>query len=63
MLRQYDDEHSIGGKGFTEEDEANFAGSFYSFTKAKVEAVGLQLKYTKRNPTYARIYIDDEVLL
>lgn len=37
---QYDDEHPVGGKGFTEEDETNFDGSFYSFSKAKVESVG-----------------------
>jgi len=36
---QYDEEHPIGGRGFVEEDEANFDGSFYSFTKAKVEAM------------------------
>jgi dTDP-4-dehydrorhamnose reductase len=30
---EYDDEHTIGGKGFTEEESANFHGSFYSHTK------------------------------
>jgi 3,5-epimerase/4-reductase len=30
---EYDAEHVIGGKGFTEEDMANFDGSFYSKTK------------------------------
>lgn len=34
---EYDDDHVIGGKGFTEEDTPNFAGSFYSQTKAYVE--------------------------
>lgn len=34
---EYDDEHVIGGKGFTEEDTPNFAGSFYSQTKGYVE--------------------------
>jgi dTDP-4-dehydrorhamnose reductase len=34
---EYDDEHVIGGKGFTEEDTPNFAGSFYSETKGYVE--------------------------
>ncbi|KAI5808562.1 hypothetical protein DFH27DRAFT_230314 [Peziza echinospora] len=38
-IYEYDDEHPIGGNGFTEEDEPNFSGSFYSFTKAKVEAM------------------------
>ncbi|KAL7273390.1 hypothetical protein RUND412_003768 [Rhizina undulata] len=35
----YDDKHPIGGAGFTEEDEANFDGSFYSATKSKVEVM------------------------
>ncbi len=34
---KYDDAHPIGGPGFTEEDEANFFGSFYSQTKGTVE--------------------------
>ena len=34
---EYDAEHVIGGKGFTEEDAANFHGSFYSHTKALCE--------------------------
>ncbi|CAK9047999.1 5-epimerase/dTDP-4-dehydrorhamnose reductase (dTDP-L-rhamnose synthase) [Durusdinium trenchii] len=34
----YDEEHALGsGKGFTEDDRANFAGSFYSRTKGMVE--------------------------
>lgn len=33
----YDEEHPIGGVPFKEEDEANFAGSFYSLTKAMVD--------------------------
>lgn len=36
-IYEYDDEHSIGGKGFTEEDTPNFTGSFYSLTKGMVE--------------------------
>ena len=35
----YDNEHPVGGKGYTENDPANFAGSFYSFTKSRVEDV------------------------
>lgn len=35
----YDDEHPIGGPGYLETDRANFAGSFYSETKAHVEEV------------------------
>ena len=33
----YDDEHTIGGKPFTEEDVPNFFGSFYSETKSYME--------------------------
>src|SRR5210317_1622184 len=33
----YDDEHTIGGKPFTEEDDPNFFGSFYSETKSYME--------------------------
>jgi 3,5-epimerase/4-reductase len=37
---EYDEAHPLGsGKGFTETDEANFTGSFYSFTKAMVESL------------------------
>lgn len=37
----YDKAHPIGGPGYLETDEANFDGSFYSLTKAKVEQVSL----------------------
>ena len=33
----YDETHVIGGKGFTEDDEANFTCSYYSRTKAMLE--------------------------
>jgi len=37
---EYDAAHPQGsGKGFKEEDKANFTGSFYSFTKALVESL------------------------
>jgi dTDP-4-dehydrorhamnose reductase len=36
-IYEYDDEHTIGGKGFTEEDAPNFSKSFYSETKGVVE--------------------------
>lgn len=36
-IYHYDDDHPVGGKGFTEEDKPNFDGSFYSKTKAMVE--------------------------
>jgi dTDP-4-dehydrorhamnose reductase len=32
---EYDEAHTIGGVGFTEEDVANFYGSFYSHTKVR----------------------------
>ncbi|KAM0753437.1 NAD(P)-binding protein [Meredithblackwellia eburnea MCA 4105] len=39
-IYQYDDAHPMGsGKGFKEEDEANFDGSYYSKTKAMVEEI------------------------
>ena len=34
---EYDDDHIIGGKSFTEDDIPNFHGSYYSHTKAMVE--------------------------
>lgn len=34
---EYDDDHVIGGKSFTEDDVPNFHGSYYSHTKAMVE--------------------------
>jgi 3,5-epimerase/4-reductase len=34
---EYDAAHTIGGKGFTEDDSANFHGSYYSHTKAMAE--------------------------
>lgn len=38
----YDETHPIGGPGYKETDKANFAGSFYSETKAHVEEVSAQ---------------------
>jgi dTDP-4-dehydrorhamnose reductase len=35
----YDAEHPMGGKTFTEEDGANFFGSYYSLTKGMVEVL------------------------
>jgi len=34
---EYDEAHTIGGKGFTEDDKPNFDGSFYSKTKGFLE--------------------------
>ncbi|XP_013399954.1 bifunctional dTDP-4-dehydrorhamnose 3,5-epimerase/dTDP-4-dehydrorhamnose reductase-like [Lingula anatina] len=36
-IYEYDENHPIGGRGFTEEDAPNFTGSFYSKTKGMVE--------------------------
>ena len=35
---EYDEEHPIGGKGFLEEDKANFHASFYSYTKVRINS-------------------------
>lgn len=35
----YNENHPIGGPGFTEEDEPNFEGSFYSHTKVLIEKI------------------------
>jgi 3,5-epimerase/4-reductase len=36
-LYEYDEDHPVGGRGFSEEDKPNFAGSFYAKTKGMVE--------------------------
>lgn len=38
-IYEYDEDHPIGGPGFTEIDEPNFTGSFYSYTKIMVENI------------------------
>ncbi len=38
-IYEYDEDHSIGGRGFTEADEPNFAGSFYSKTKIFLDSM------------------------
>ena len=38
-IYEYDDQHPIGGQGFTEEDVPNFAKSYYSKTKIMVETI------------------------
>lgn len=32
----YDDEHLIGGQGFSEDDKPNFTGSYYSHSKVGI---------------------------
>lgn len=56
---EYDEEHTIGGKGFTEEDSANFHGSYYSHTKAMVEE--LLKAYTKTCTLRVRMPISDDL--
>jgi 3,5-epimerase/4-reductase len=36
-IYEYDQDHTVGGKPFTETDRPNFEASFYSFTKSRVE--------------------------
>jgi len=43
-IYEYDEEHPIGGKGFTEEDEPNFEKSFYSSSKKIVEKIVKEFK-------------------
>lgn len=38
-IYHYDKEHAIGGLTYTEEDMANFEGSFYSYTKSRAEGL------------------------
>jgi 3,5-epimerase/4-reductase len=45
----YDEKHPIGGPGYLETDPANFAGSFYSETKAHVEEVSSSTRKFYRN--------------
>jgi len=57
---EYDDVHTIGGdRMFTEEDKANFHGSYYSHTKAMVEE--LLRVYTKTCTLRVRMPISDDL--
>lgn len=56
----YDEEHPIGGPGFTEEDIPNFRGSYYSNTKAMVEELIQQ--YDNVFQLRLRMPIDDDLL-
>lgn len=58
-IYSYDDEHVIGGKGFTEEDPPNFTGSYYSYTKGVVE--GLLRTYTNVLTLRVRMPISDDL--
>jgi len=41
----YDAAHPVGGKPFTEEDEPNYVGSFYSLTKGMVDNLSPNYKH------------------
>lgn len=59
-IYEYDATHALGsGIGFTEEDEPNFAGSFYSFTKALAEK--LQKVYSNVLLLRVRMPISDDL--
>ena len=59
-IYSYDDEHPVGGPGFTETDVANFRGSYYSNTKAMVEELIQQ--YDNVLQLRLRMPIDDDLL-
>jgi 3,5-epimerase/4-reductase len=56
---EYDNDHPIGGAGFTEEDKPNFYGSYYSSTKAMVE--GLLKEYPNTCTLRVRMPISDDL--
>lgn len=56
---EYDSDHVIGGKGFTEEDRPNFHGSFYSHTKALCE--DLLANYSTTCTLRVRMPISDDL--
>jgi 3,5-epimerase/4-reductase len=58
-IYEYDDAHTIGGKGFTEEDEPNFKASFYSYTKGLVEK--LVAPYTNVLTLRLRMPLSDDL--
>jgi dTDP-4-dehydrorhamnose reductase len=58
-IYEYDDEHPIGGPGFTEEDPPNFDGSWYSKTKIHIE--GLLMGYPNVLCLRLRMPIDDDL--
>jgi UDP-glucose 4,6-dehydratase len=59
-IYSYDEDHPIGGPGFTEEDVPNFRGSYYSNTKAMVEELIHQ--YDNVLQLRLRMPIDDDLL-
>jgi 3,5-epimerase/4-reductase len=57
---KYDKEHTIGGTPFTEEDDGNFEGSFYSKTKGMVER--MLREYDNCLTLRVRMPINDDLL-
>jgi len=60
-IYQYDETHTWDGPGFLETDPANFAGSFYSMTKAHVEEVSIP-RFTLSPYWFANTIPDHEKL-
>merc|ERR1712070_1169415 len=60
-MGEYDETHVIGGKGFTEEERANFDGSFYSFTKGMCEEM-LRVYLDHLTVLRVRMPISDDLL-
>lgn len=58
---EYDDAHVIGGSGFTEDERANFDGSFYSFTKGMCEDM-LRVYLDHLTVLRVRMPISDDML-
>lgn len=56
---EYDEDHTIGGKGFTEDDKPNFTGSFYSKTKGYLE--DMLRSYTTTLCLRVRMPISDDL--
>ena len=49
----YDDEFTVGGKGFMESDKPNFTGSYYSYTKVIQSTRTLQQSKPEKRPRNA----------
>jgi len=58
-IYEYDAEHTIGGKGFTEVDRPNYFASYYSKTKAMAEE--LQVQYDNVLVLRLRMPISDDL--
>jgi 3,5-epimerase/4-reductase len=59
-IYQYDESHPIGGPGYTETSPANFSGSFYSYTKSRVEEI-TSLAYPSTLTLRLRMPVSDDL--